>query len=663
MLAFFRAFAKSWVAKIFLIVPLVFAFGMVFNVSDFLHPKISDAVVEAGPRSIGEAEFKQEFENYKRRLEQEQNGGVPIPVDLLVKQGLPMELADQLASQQAFGAWLTRLGFKPSDKLIEDQIKTNRAFFNPFTGKFDKTQYLTLLAQNNLTEERFLQGLTDDVATQHFAQGVFSGLHAPAAYVAVQASLNREKRDASWFIINDKMAGSPPKPTDQQLNAFISAHAMRIPEVRTMTALLFSPRTVMDQVKVDPDQVKKIYDAQKDALSQPETRTFVQVPAPDGPTAQTIAQAIRGGADPVAVAKAHNIKPIPYVEKPKSAVPDPALAAAAFSLKAGDTSAPVQGAFGWSVVKVTSITPGHERTFDEAKGDIEAKLKEKLAEAKVDDLVQRYQDLRDKNVSVEDAAKQLGMTPLHYPAITRTGTLANGQPIRMPNGQPFVFPKPVLDALYSLPKGGQSESPQETGGPNEYFAIRVDDVAPAHMFPINDQTRPQLAQAWTQEAQAKLLQAKADELVARLNKGETLAAVAASVGAKVETRSDFGRITLPRDRAAVMQALKQDPALAILAQPQIFASQAGKAISMNCSVNEPCWAIARIDAIHPPVSVVAANDVLQYQVVADRALAQGFLQTTQKFARDKLKAKVDKDRLLSAIGAQPEGTAAPAQGR
>jgi peptidyl-prolyl cis-trans isomerase D len=663
MLSFFRNFAKTWVAKIVLILPLIIAFGLIFNVSDFLHPKISDAVVTAGPRSIGEAEFKQDFDDYKRRTEQEQNGGEPIPIEMFIRQGVPNQMAESLANEEAYGAWLEKIGLRPSEALVLKEVKKIPLFFNQVTGQFDQNQYKTFLMQRGLTEERFREDLADQIAGAHFQQGLVSGIHAPAAYTALQAALGREKRDASWFLIDQKAAGIPGKPTDAQLQAFINEHADRLrqPEMRQMTLVLFSPRTVADQVKVDPEQVKKAYEFQKESMSQPEKRTFVQLPASDAGAAAAIAQALKSGADPAAVAKSRNIKPIYYQDRPKSAVPDAAVANAAFTLKAGEVSAPIQGAFGWAVVKVDSITPGHEVTFEEARAGIEAKLREKLAEAKADELVQKYQDLRDKGVSMADAAKQIGLTPLHYPPITKTGLGPNGQPIRTATGQPFQFPKPVLDALYSLPKGGESETPQETGSPNEYFALHVDEVIPSQL-PTVDKARAPLTMYWMQEEAAKLLQSKADALLARVQKGESIAAVAGSINAKVDNRQGFARITPPQQRDAFVAMLKQDPAA--LVSIQAFGGQVGKPFIVDCDPvahMENCKAIVKVDAIHPPLGVVAANDVSQLQPRADYALAQGLAQTVQSTARTRMKAKVYKDRVSAALG-QTEGPA-PAKGK
>jgi hypothetical protein len=118
---------------------------------------------------------------------------------------------------------------------------------------------------------------------------------------------------------------------------------------------------------------------------------------------------------------------------------------------------------------------------------------------------------------------------------------------------------------------------------------------------------------------------------------------------------------MPQQRDQFLQMMKEDPSAIILAQSA--GQAAGKPFAVNCNPLGPCKAIVRVDAVHAPVAAVAAGDVLRYQQVADRQLAQGLSLAVQSHAKTQMKAKVDKDRLMAAIGAQQEGQTPPAKGR
>ena len=101
-----------------------------------------------------------------------------------------------------------------------------------------------------------------------------------------------------------------------------------------------------------------------------------------------------------------------------------------------------------------------------------------------------------------------------------TGTAATSRASRSPG-----LTQDADGTAFALPAGGESEV--EDAGHGEFFAVRVEKIIPPAMPPL-DEIRPMLTRAWTQRELRKALQAKADALVARLKKGETLEAVAAS---------------------------------------------------------------------------------------------------------------------------------------
>ena len=53
----------------------------------------------------------------------------------------------------------------------------------------------------------------------------------------------------------------------------------------------------------DPAELQKLYDFKKDTLSKPELRSVVQIPVKNAGQVQQVAQRLRGGEDPAAIAK------------------------------------------------------------------------------------------------------------------------------------------------------------------------------------------------------------------------------------------------------------------------------------------------------------------------------------------------------------------------
>ena len=81
MLLAVRKFAKSWVAAV-LIGLLVISFAL-FGINDVFKGGTSNYVVTAGSRKVSTADFKREFDNFRKNAEQQM--GQPISVELAVE--------------------------------------------------------------------------------------------------------------------------------------------------------------------------------------------------------------------------------------------------------------------------------------------------------------------------------------------------------------------------------------------------------------------------------------------------------------------------------------------------------------------------------------------------------------------------------------------------
>ena len=207
MLASIRQFAKSWPARILLILLAISFVG--WGVNQGGSAMISgDQVIKAGSRTITSLEFRKEFDNYKKRIEQET--GQQVTNELAEENNLDATVLNGLATREAFSELLAKVGIKPGDKLIVDQISQIQAFFDPITGKFDKTTFERQLSQNGMTPEMFDAGIRDQMATQHWAVGVQNGLAAPRTYGALAAIYALESRDLAYVTLLPNSVPLPP---------------------------------------------------------------------------------------------------------------------------------------------------------------------------------------------------------------------------------------------------------------------------------------------------------------------------------------------------------------------------------------------------------------------------------------------------------------------
>ena len=639
MMAFFRAFAKSWVA-VSLIGLLILAFG-IWGVQDVFKRRINDNVISAGSRSVSSRQFKRVFDQQVQQVEQ--RAGQAITTQEAIAHGLDDALLQQMADAEAAQEIIKRADVKASDDLVAKQLRGYPVFFNPITGAFDRAAYQSRLSQVGLTPQEFQDGLRDQIARDQFTTGLAAGLEVPRTYAAVVASLRQQARSADYFVVDPRAAGKPTMPTDADLTKLMQKFAdqLRRPELRQITLVRFSAQALAPTMKADPAEVTQMFNLRKASLVTPEKRSFVQVPAKDAAQAAQISARLAKGEDATAVARAFGAKPVNYADATRESLADAQLAQAVFALQPGKASGPVHAVAGYSVVRLVAITPGAAASLEAVRPQIEQQVKERAALEKITDQVQKYEDAHASGAALAQAAKTAGAPTFEVGPFTADGRVAGGQPA------PGMNQKMVTDA-FAQSQGGETEVVDL--GRGEYYALRVDKVLPAAL-PSLQEARPQLTEVFIRQQLVTRLQAQADALAARLRKGEALPAVAASAGATVQHATGLTGATAQQ----AAQTLGQD----LLGK--VFQAKSGDVFTANAATG---IAVAKVTSITPGALPAIVHDTqLLRQQLDQEMLQQELPQLISAASRARIKPKLDRALARRAIGAAPDETAPASSGK
>ncbi|CAN5522118.1 peptidylprolyl isomerase [soil metagenome] len=634
MLAGFRSFAKSPFA-IVLFALLIVSFA-VFGISDvFRHPP-GKWVVEAGTRTVTPDDFKAQFENYRER---QQRQGQVITPDQAVAQGIDTRMLKEISLQESLAEVIRKMGVKPSDKLIADVLHKQLAAlppgvrpFDPVTGKFDSKMYEALLAQNKMTPVQYEAQLRDGLAQAQLFSAVTNGLRAPRIYSALQAAYGLEGRDLAAFAINPAVVDKVAPPTDAQLQAFMKENAERLtrPETRVLSVARFSAKALEPSVAVPEADVVKAFEARKASLSVAETRSFVQIVAPDAKAAALIAQRLAKGDAPAAVASAYGKSPVVLDGKPKSALPDRKVADAVFALAPGQVSGPIAGDLGLSVVKLTKITAAAAPNLAALRPGIEAELKVQAAQGKAYEQTQTYQDAHDAGSNLLDAAAKAGALVLTTAPIAAQGVDETGQPV------PGLTPD-VLKTAFELSAGGESDLIEV--GKGEYYAVRVERVIPPALPSLNEIRAP-LTQQWMLKTLLERMKVKADQLGLRVKKGESMEAVAASAQSNVQRVPN-----ITRENARQFQGLGRDLLIAT------FGAKPGEPFTARAP--QGGYLVAKVEAVRSGAVPQLAQVTAAMRPQATQGLFQDVGDAAAEAARAQVKTRVNLALAQEAIGVDP----------
>jgi peptidyl-prolyl cis-trans isomerase D len=360
----------------------------------------------------------------------------------------------------------------------------------------------------------------------------------------------------------------------------------------------------------------------------------IEVPVHDVKTGAQVAERLRKGEDPYAVAKSVGVQALPYTDAPRGAIADKRVADAAFGMTAGQVQGPVQGDLGLAVLKLVTVTPGHAATLDEVRQKIEAEVRHDAAQAVVDKQVQKYEDARTGGATLVQAAKTLDAVTATLPPVTAEGTTAELQPRRVP------MPPQLLAAGFAAKAGGDTDLIDL--GQGEYAALHVDKVTPPAPIPL-DQSRPLLARALMQRDITTRLSDTADAVAAQIAKGQTMEAAAAAAGVPLQHAGDITR-----------QAAGKTFSNPLLSK--VFTGKPGDVVTGQDM--KPGMVVAKIEGTVPASGRGASQDAANARRQASQTVVQDLAVAVRAAAKEIIKPKVDYAKVRAAVGGQ--GAAGPA---
>ena len=593
----------------------------------------ADGVVTAGGHVTTANDFRRIFDQQKQHYEEQTKQ--TYTNEFLVQNGFDQQLLNQIALDDAQAEMLARAGVDPDATLIDAQIRQIPVAFDRVTGKFSEQQFTQFLASQGLTPREVQADFTDELAERHFISALAASYKVPRAYAALTAIAAMQNRDVSYFILDPRAVVQPTAPTDAQLLAFETAHAAQLtrPEMRIVTLVRFSAAALAPTVTVTAADIQKEFDLRKNSLSTPETRTIIQIPVKTSAQGAEAAGRLAKGEDPGAIAKAFGAEPVIYENKPSTAIPDGKLAVAAFALKEGQVSGPVQGDLGLAALKVVKITPATTATLDSAKVKIEADLRAKAAKNKAYELSQKFDDARQAGASIADAAQKAGVATVTPGPFTAEGLDGLGKAVPLIDGK-------IAKSAFAMRAGEDSDI--QDAGPGEYYALRVDKViAPA--LPALDELRPLLTQAYMREQLVKALHAKADAVMGQIRQGESMDAAAASVGATVTRLQNIQVI-----KAQQYQSLGRE------FLTEIFSQKAGQVFAAGA----PNGAfIARLEAVRPGDAAATAQFLESIRERASQDYLRDLLTSTKVAAEKVTKVSVNQNLARQTLGVDPASLA------
>jgi peptidyl-prolyl cis-trans isomerase D len=577
MLDSIRQGVSSWVIKILLGL-LILSFA-VWGIGDiFIGSGANPAVATVGGKEISTDQFirtyQRDLNDLARRL------GRQITPDEGRQFGLVGETVRRVVIQTMLDETADDYGVTIGDELLRESVFRNEAFQDA-TGRFDQNRFLQTLAQNGLSEEDFVSSFRRDLARDQVLSSISVGAFAPAPMVRPLFEHRNERRVAELAVVRVADLADPAEPDVPTLVRFHEENEARYmaPEYRAVTYVWIAPDALYDEIEVTQDELERTYNDRINSYFQPERRKVEQLIYDTEEAALAARQRLAAGEtfDSVAGdsgafnAGATDLGMVEWNDLPSD------LADAVFDLAAGVLSQPLTSAFGFHVVRVDEIAPEGTTPLEEVRAGLEDEIRRRRSFDGLQDLVDRLEDEMAGGRTLEDAASRVRLTATVLPAIDRAGNDRDANAV-----EGIADLDRFIDTVFSTDVGQVSE-PQESSD-NGYFVVRVDNISPEAVRPLNE-IRVVVVEDWKRDQKLAAAKQKADDMLAAVKGGRTLEDAAAEQGADV-VKSEALTRTSGRVQAEVSAELVS----------QLFDLKVGEYATAETADREG-YAVARLDEV------------------------------------------------------------------
>ncbi|MFM9915217.1 MAG: SurA N-terminal domain-containing protein [Rhizobacter sp.] len=506
MFEFFRKHMR--VFQIILAVLIIPSFGFL-GVQGYrgMSEGANQSVAHVAGQSITQAEW--DFA-HREQVERVRRQNPAVDPKLLDSPQLKQQSLEKLIRDRVMLVAADKLHLATTDDRLQRLFSTDPQFAS--IRNADGSVNKDMLAAQGMSSEMFARRLRQELSVQQVLLGVSGTGFASAAAADHAVDSFFQQREVFLQRFDAASYASQVNPSDADIEQYhkdpANAQQFQAPEQASIEYVVLDLDAMKQQVSINEEDVRKYYDENASRYSTPEERRASHILiAAD----KSLAAAERAQAKAKAEALLAEIQKAPdaFAELARKNSQDPGSAAkggdldffgrgamvkpfedAAYSMKVGETSGVVESDFGFHIIRVTDKRGGDKRSFEAVRPEIEAEIRQQLAQTKFSEAATEFSNLvYEQADSLKPVIDKFKLELKTMPGVTR-------KPVAGSKG-PLASPK-FLDALFSNDalRNKRNTDAVETG-PSQLVSGRVLQYDPARALPladVKDKVRARLVQ-------------------------------------------------------------------------------------------------------------------------------------------------------------------------
>jgi peptidyl-prolyl cis-trans isomerase D len=328
-------------------------------------------------------------------------------------------------------------------------------------GSMDIDQYRAALARQNMTPEMFEARIRSDLASRQVLAGIATTEIAFAAPADVTLDALLERRSIQVAVFRPKDYAAKVQVSDADLEAYYRSHAeaFRLPEQVDVEYVVLDPAAVRDTITASDADLRSYYDQNLARMTTAEERRASHIlitASKDAPAAEREKAKARA-TELLAQARAN---PASFAELARKNSQDPGSAAsggdlgffargamvkpfedAAFGMQKGQIGDVVESDFGYHVIQLTDIKPGRQRSFEDARPELETEYRQQTAQRRFAEVAENFgNSVYEQADALAPVAERLRLKLQTATGVTRTPA---------PNASGALASPQFLQALFS----------------------------------------------------------------------------------------------------------------------------------------------------------------------------------------------------------------------
>ena len=518
MLKQLRSGSKSFFVKGLLI--LVAISFVLWGVGDMFRTNSARSIATVGDVSIP-------FENYNDALQRQisrysQLFGKQLGESEIVALGLRQQVASQMVQEELLSQRARDLELAVGKEVVYQRI-AGTPLFNDDAGKFDKQKFIQVLRDNGLTETRYVDALSNDMALGFLVSAFVEAEPFVSTLSNELYQANNETRIADLLIIPTTQVKGVPQPSDADLNEFYHDNEAKftVPEARDISYLLVTPKIVEGELNFSDEQLKEQFEANKEQYETPETRKVSQYLFDTKAEAEEVFDTLQDKESiKVELAELGDVT--------RGVLPA-AIAESVFSLEKGEYSQPTESDLGWHIFTVTNIKESSMPAFNDVKADISKQLRDQQGEELFYSSVSSIEDDIAGGMGFNALAEKYSLE-VNEVSKVKASSASLGK-LKKANSlveQGFAFSVGEVSSLIPLDTG------------EGYAVIKVNKIYEERLQPL-DSVKSELVDSWKAKKKQELLHAMAVEFAEQVKKGAEISKLASVPGLRFLPQRSFSK--------------------------------------------------------------------------------------------------------------------------